>query len=73
MNAISRNAFASLTLLFALSAFVQANEVNTASAFAEFSCTPSTTAPDCEIGMITGSINKTANGSKSSAPLPAHL
>ncbi len=61
MNAISRSAFASLTLLFALSAFIQIKDVDHANDPAQMACTSPAMAAGCEMGMITGSTSKTAD------------
>ncbi len=61
MNAISRNAFASLALLFALSAFIQIKDVDHTDGPAQMACASLDMAAGCEMGMITGSTSKTAS------------
>ncbi len=56
MNAISRNAFASLTLLFALSAFIQLQGVGEVTASMTTDCPPAFAANVCEKSFITGSL-----------------
>jgi len=61
MNAYSRNALASLTLLFTLTALVQAHSVKTASAAAETACLDAGTTRGCTGPYVTGSTSKAAD------------
>ncbi|MCF6199392.1 MAG: hypothetical protein L3J67_08360 [Hyphomicrobiaceae bacterium] len=61
MNAYSRNALASLTLLFTLSALVQAHNVKSVPAIAETACLDAGTIRGCAGPFITGSTSKTAD------------
>jgi len=62
MNTLSRHAFASLLLLFALSAFIQLRHSDRARAsLTQINCTKVEQAAGCDSRIITGSTRKTVH------------